>query len=197
MDDGKFLIKKHELELKYDASNVKLSKFNEFARSLNPVKEIEVYSWDSYYANPAKNDLNFEFLRYRQGPTPELTIKEKTDDKNNNQRIEIDLPLDPNRCSEEDVAMFCERFNFKLNCKIFKWCSIFFYEKTDMVFYIVYDEEMKEKGRYVEIERRKDVPCNSAEEALAEVKELEKKLEVLGISPQMRMKKSQWELNRK
>jgi hypothetical protein len=83
------------------------------------------------------------------------------------------------------------------NFRIFKYCSIFFYEKIDTVYYVTYNEEMKETGRFLEIERRKDVPCESEAEAWELVKGFEQKFAIFGITPQHRMKKSQWERNRR
>jgi len=199
MEKSDFNIKTREIELKYDAEGIELKKFNDFAYSLNPVHTLEVGSWDSYYANnDEKSDV--EFLRFRQGNKPELTTKVKLNDKNNNDRIEIDLPLNPNLPKEEldkVVGHFCDQLNFKLNFKIFKFCSIFFYEKIDIVYYIVYNEDMKEKGRFIEIEARKDATFASQEEALTLVKEMEAKFSIFGITLKNRMKKSQWEMWRK
>lgn len=197
---SKFNIKTQELEFKHDASEIKLTKFNEFAKSLNHEKYLEVASWDIYYAPIKESDLDFEFMRLRLGGKPELTIKKKTDPNNNNSRIEIDVPLDPKATAaelEEVASAFCDQFGFVENFRLFKYCSIFFYEKTDLVYYISYNKEMKELGRFVEVEARKDVPQDSEEEAWRLVKELEAKLSIFGITPQTRTKKSQWERNKK
>jgi len=187
--------KKMEVEFKYDASDVSLAEFNTFSRSLNPVKVIEAYSWDHYYAATDPN-AKVEFLRFRKSTFPQLTLKVKLDEKNNNQRIEVDLPLDGRMSDlelQEYVDLFCEQMGFKLNFSIFKYCSIFFYEKYDTVHYTVFNENMKETGRFMEIEARKDYPFQSLEEANQVVREVEQSLSPLGISPQKRQRLSMWE----
>lgn len=193
-----FNIKVREIEYKYDAdkANVKLSQFDKFAMALNPQDRIEVGSWDIYFAPTKDMGLPFEFMRLRLGSRPQLTIKVKTNANNNNDRIEVDLPIDPTTPQDEIVEIgkaFCGQFGFVENFRIMKYCSIYYYEKTDMVYYIVYDEEMKEKGRFMEVEARKDVKFTGAEEAHEQVKALEAKLSVFGITPQNRTKLSQWE----
>ncbi len=86
---------------------------------------------------------------------------------------------------------------FEENFKLYKVCFIYFYEKVDIVYYISYNEDMDEVGRYIEVEARKDVDFDTPEEAWDEVKKFEQNLIALGITPQNRMKKSQWEINRK
>lgn len=196
-----------EIETKYNADNFSLIKFNEFAQSLLPLSHIEVSSWDTYYSPKATGNvvnperaLPFEFLRFREGGRPELTTKVQLNDKNNNQRIEIDLPLSPNTTKEELkrlVDSFCGLMGFEQNFRIFKYCSIFFYQKLDIVYYIVYDENLQEKGRFLEIEARKDAIFKDADEAWGMVLEMEQKLSALGITPQHRIKKSQWQMWRK
>ena len=200
----KFDITVNELELKYDAKDVKLSTFNTFSWNEKPDKYVEVHSWDVYFSadKSATSEINlpFEFMRLRLGVRPELTIKIKKDEKNNNSRVEIDIPLDPNASQEslnKLVSEYCKRLNFVENFRIFKYCSVFFYEKLDTVYYITFNEEMKEIGRYIEIEFRKDISCSSEAEAWELVKTFEQKFSVFGITPQNRMKRSQWEINRR
>jgi hypothetical protein len=191
-----FDIATHEFEFKYDATGVKLGKFKAFAEKHDPLRFIEVASWDTYYANKDTKS-NIEFMRFRQGPSPELTIKSKLNENNNNKRIEIDLPLDNHRLNESVVKAYCDSMGFEENFRLYKVCFIYFYEKVDIVYYISYNEEMKEVGRYVEVEARKDVAFDTSEEAWDAVIQFEQKLAYLGITPQNRMKKSQWEINRK
>lgn len=196
-----FNIKDKELELKYSADGVNMDKFDEFSRSMNPERTLEIASWDVYFASPTDSSkLPFEFMRLRLGKRPELTIKIKTDEKNNNNRIEVDVPLDPNISQEElveTVKMFTRQFGFVENFRIFKYCKIYFYEKIDTVYYVVYNEAMKEKGRFIEIEARKDVKFDSSDEAWNLIKDYEQRLSQFGITPQSRMRRSQWELWKK
>lgn len=194
-----FNIKIHELEFKYDGSETSLTDFNKFAESMKPTDYIEVCSWDIYYAPPVgseKTTLPFEFMRLRMGIKPELTIKKKTEDKNNNSRIEIDVPLDPKASQkdiEEVVRVFCKQFGFVENFRVFKYCSIYFYEKFDIVYYIAYNQNLQEQARFIEIEAMKSYPFASPEEALDCIKDIEQKMSVVGLSPQKRMRRSMWE----
>jgi adenylate cyclase class IV len=188
-----FDIKVNEIEFKYMADDVSLEKFNEMAESLNPIEYKEVSSWDTYFSG---DGLPFEFIRYRQGNTPELTIKIKKKDTNNNSRIEYDVPLSgntPKKLLSLLVKGFCSAFGFTENFSVHKYCSIYFYEKVDMVFYICYNKSMREIGRFIEIEYRKDVPCSSEEEAMNVVKEFEQHLLKFDISAANRTKRSLWE----
>jgi adenylate cyclase class IV len=189
-----FNIELTELEFKYNADDMKLGEFVKFANSMAPEKRLEVASWDYYYSGPT--NLPFEFLRFRNGPSPELTIKMKNDEKNNNNRFELDLPL---RLTVSDwmVKTFVELFGFKENFRVFKYCDIYWYEKLDIVYYVIYNKDMVEQGRRIEIEARKDYPFKSAEEALTEVKAMEQRMAEIGLTPQNRMKKSMWEQFRK
>src|ERR1700676_1802741 len=91
--EGDFNIETTELEFKYDGSDIKLSKFVEFANSLNPVKRVEGTGWDYNYSADGQN---LEFIRFRQGGFSELTIKIKNSENNNNDRFELDVPLSMN-----------------------------------------------------------------------------------------------------
>lgn len=192
--EADFNIELTELEFKYNGDNLKLGEFVKFAESMNPTKRLEVASWDYYYEAPEK--LPFDFLRFRNGPSPELTIKMKTDDKNNNNRFELDLPLSK-KVGDWMVKKFVELLGFKENFRVYKYCDIYWYEKLDIVYYVIYNKDMIEQGRRVEIEARKDYPFKSAEEALVEVKAMEQRMSEIGITPQNRMKKSMWEQFRK
>lgn len=184
-----FNIETTELEFKYDGSDIKLSKFIEFALAQVPIKRVEGSGWDYYYSGEGQN---FEFIRFRQGGLSELTIKIKSIDKNNNNRFELDLPLSMN-VSHWLVEKFISLFGFKENFRVYKYFDIYWFEKVDIVYYTIYNKDMVELGRRVEIEARKDYPFKSEEEALAEVKLMEQTMSAIGITPQKRMKKSMWE----
>ena len=189
MSNEDFNIELNEIEFKYDAENIKLSDFLQFAESLTPKEKVQIGSWDFYYSGKG---MLFEFIRFRNGSEPELTIKIKNDEKNNQNRFEIDLPLSK-KVSEFLVRKFVELLGFKENFRIFKYCEIFWYEKVDLVYYTIYNKDMKEVGRRIEIEALKNYPFKSPEEAFQEIKTMEQKLSEIGITPQMRLKKSMWE----
>lgn len=195
-----FDIKIHELEFKYKADGVELANFQAFAEAEGPKKVLNVGSFDTYYSPENKekfSDKGLEFVRFRQGSAPELTIKIKLNENNNNSRIEVDLPLSK-KVTKYIVEKFLNLFGFKENFEVFKECYIYFYEKIDIVYYIVRTEEGgKELARFIEVEARKDAKFDSPEEAWELVKAMEQKLSVFGISPANRMKRSMWEIFRK
>lgn len=196
-----FDIKIQELEFKYRADSIPLSKFQIFADEQNPKKVIYVGSYDTYFSLKSKDNpllaTGLEFVRYRQGRNPELTIKIKTKESNNNSRVEIDLPL-AKKAGKYIVTKFLSWFGFEENFEVYKDCYIYFYEKIDIVYYIVKSKEDGEvMGKFVEVEARKDAQFDSEEQAWQLVKDMEQKLSVLGISPANRLRKSMWEMFQK
>ena len=191
MSESDFNIELTELEFKYDASDIKLSKFVEFAQTINPTRRVEGAGWDIYYSG---NGQDFEFIRFRQSPDfAELTVKIKNTEKNNNNRFELDLPLLPSKATSWLLEKFVALLGFKENFRVFKYFDIYWTDKVDIVYYTIYNKDMMEVGRRIEIEARKDYKFQSAEEALAEVKRVEQLMGEIGITPQKRMKKSMWE----
>lgn len=193
-----------ELEYKYRADNVKLTDFIKLIEKLDPDKRLDISSWDIYYT---KTEDKESFQRFRQSDHPELTKKVKVKNANNWERVEADLPLDASRLTEEIVAKYVELDGYHQNFKIYKTCIIFWLDYVNYVYYIVYDENLKEEGRFIEVEVNKDKvnylrdgyyddrnntgPKDGAVEYL---NTQEKALEKLGITPQHRMKKSLFEM---
>jgi adenylate cyclase class IV len=186
MDDFK------ELEYKYDASEIPLTSFLNMVSRLHPVKRQDVSSWDYYYTL-ASAEKPEEFIRYRDSQRPELTIKRKTKQSNNWERVEIDLPLDPARTDENTVKSFVNLLNYKENFRIYKSCFIFWFNDVNMVYYIVYDDNMKEKGRFIEIEVNKEKVKQLAD-PFATLKLYEASLLEVGIKPSNRLKRSLYEM---
>jgi hypothetical protein len=187
-----------EIEYKYIADDISLSSFNDLMIKLKQKyvfnKYLQASSFDTYYIK--ENDQD-EFQRFRNdGKTPELTKKKKTKTSNNWERIESDLPLDPNRVTEEGVTFHVGLDGYKENFKIFKVCFIYFFETVNYVWYIVYDKNMKEVGRFLEIELNKDKVTGTDSDSLT-LKEHETHLLELGIGPQNRTKLSLFERFRK
>ena len=159
------------------------------------IKSKEASSFDYYYTLPDNPDM---FQRYRESDNPELTKKRKVKDSNNWTRIEVDLPLDPERISRKLVERYVGLDGYVENFAVFKTCFIYWFDFCNIVYYTVYDKEMKEQGRFLEIECNKDkVKEIGEEESLKKLEELEQKLEPLGITYKNRMKKSLFELYRK
>jgi hypothetical protein len=187
-----------EIEYKYIADNISLSSFTDLMEKLKQKYQFNKYlqasSFDTYYV---KEDNQDEFQRFRNdGKTPELTKKKKTKTSNNWERIESDLPLDPARVTEETVTFHVGLDGYKENFKIFKVCFIYFYETVNYVWYIVYDKNMKEVGRFLEVELNKDKVSGTSTDATI-LKEHEENLLELGIGSQNRTKLSLFERFRK
>tara|TARA_Y100000033_G_C2667271_1_gene72548 strand:- start:79 stop:531 length:453 start_codon:yes stop_codon:yes gene_type:complete len=134
-------------------------------------------------------------MRFRRGLSPELTIKKKLNDKNNFDRVEVNLKLENDDIKSVDAT--AELLGFKENFRIHKACWIYYFEHVDIVYYIVHDENMKEKYRFLEIEFLEHVEGFSTEEKLNILNSYEKKLDSLGINAYKRMKRSLFEIFRK
>jgi adenylate cyclase class IV len=181
-----------ELEFKYYADNVDLVDFNSLMSILRPKIKKDVSSWDVYYTLDGNKE---EFQRFRDSQTPELTKKRKVNNSNNWERIESDLPLDPARVNEAKVEFHLGMDGYKKNFKIYKSCFIYWFDNVNAVYYIVYDENLHEKGRFIEIEVNKDKAAElGVEKAFKELKIYEQNLSKLGIGPQNRLKKSLFEM---
>lgn len=189
------IAKFQEIETKYKADDIKLSDFRAHVLAMNPVSVLEAGSYDQYF----EKSENL-FIRYREGNRPELTMKEKSKDTNNWVRTELNLPLSTTTDSLRlggIVAKFCDMLGFKHNFTIWKNYFVFFWGDYDIVYYIVYDDEMKEKGRFIEIEMDEHRSWASEEEAWKALGEVEKALGPLGITPANRTRRSLYERFRK
>jgi adenylate cyclase class IV len=179
-----------EIETKYYANDISMDKFLSIVEPMNP-EWIMVSSYDDYYVND-----NGEFIRYRYHDSMgELTIKRKTVEANNNNRIEVNLKTEGK--SAKNVAAFVELLGYKANFSIFKTCKIAFLEKAVLVYYVVYDPNMNELNRFIEIEAKEDFPWASEDDAWNEVLKYEKLFEPIGITSRNRLKKSLFELFKK
>lgn len=179
-----------ELETKYSADNIGMDDFTNLVNPLNP-KWVMVSSYDDYFTNASD-----EFIRYRYHDSMgELTIKRKTTDANNLNRVEVNVPTDGK--SGAAIDAFVNLLGYKKNFSIFKTCKIAFLEKAVLVYYVVYDENLNEKKRFIEVEAKEDYNWSSEEEAWATVVEYENMLAPLGISAKNRLKKSLFEIFKK
>ena len=179
-----------ELEYKYRADDVKLSDFQKLMEELPTYIETkEVSSFDIYYTATAE-----KFIRYRMSKlTPELTIKRKNNTTNNWDRIEVDLPLSPD-ATETTVEKFVGLLGYKKNFKIYKSCFIYFFDNFNTVYYTVYNEEMKEVGRFLEIEINKDKVEELGDNTTEVLKKVEDTLSIFNITSKNRLKKSLFEM---
>ncbi len=181
-----------EVEFKYAIPKLKYSDFKTFAESLGPSRYIEAAGYDYYYTD----DAGMNFIRYRAGDRQELTTKRKTKTRNNYVRDEYNLLIGKGQ-TLETVAGFCRSLGYpRLNFCIFKACFIYFYDTFDIVYYVVYDEDMKETDRFLEIEMAEDHAWASEQQCWDKLKEVEQSLAPLGIKPEHRESKSLFEMYR-
>jgi adenylate cyclase class IV len=178
-----------EIEAKYDAHCVGMSAFIELIESnFTITKKMLVSSHDDYFT-----DVNDNFIRYRYTDNGgELTIKRKLSHKNNNHRIEVNIPTSGDNI--KSVAAFVDLLGYKHNFGIYKTCRIYWSETAVFAYYVVYDKEMHELRRFIEIEANEAYSWKSEEEAWEEVVRCEKILEPVGITSKNRLKKSLFEI---
>lgn len=180
-----------EIEFKYDAKDISLNAFVDLVESYKVDKKMMVSSYDDYFVDQAGNFIRY---RYTDG-RGELTIKRKLSDKNNNERIEVNVPTAGDNL--KTVSAFVDLLGYKHNFGIYKTCKIFWVGKVVLVYYVVYDKEMREQRRFIEIEANEDLTWESESQAWDEIAEYEVGLQCLGITPKNRLKKSLFEIFRK
>lgn len=183
-----------ELEYKFRADKISLSQFTEVMNKIGFIKKLETSSWDVYFTKPSDPAL-FQRLRLSES-SPELTKKRKIADDNNWERVEVDLPLDPSRVKEALVEKFVSLDGYEKNFKIYKSCFIYWQEKVNFVYYVVYDAEMQEQGRFIEVEINKEIAHEIAD-PFALLNENVKHFEAIGLNPKTKLKRSLFELYRR
>jgi len=180
-----------ELEFKYDATDIKLQDFEALMAKLSTIKRLERSSWDVYYTLNERRDF---FARYRKSDeTPELTKKRRLKESVW-ERVEADLPLDPKKITEKAIKDFLDFEGMKENFRIFKSCFIYFLDNLNYVYYTVYDKNMKEVGRFIEVEVNKEKVTELGITVKDVLKEGEKTLAAIGITPQHRLRRSLFDM---
>lgn len=183
-----------EIEYKYDAANVTVAAMDKI---MYPVakERITVSSYDEYYVSVSDN---IDFIRYRYNESmQELTLKKKTSKFNNNNRHEINININESTSSvntSTKISQFLGFLGYYFKFRIYKTSIIYYLNKAIVAYYIVYDENMKECGRFMEIEADESYAWKSEEEAFYVINECEKLFEGLGITYRNRMKKSLFEI---
>lgn len=179
-----------EIETKYHAGHIDLADFVELVDTLKP-EWLMISSYDDYFVNNAG-----DFIRYRyHDAMGELTIKRKTKSSNNTNRIEVNIPTEGK--DSKTVAAFINLLGYRFNFSIFKTCKIAALEKITLVYYIVYDDSLNERYRFIEIEANEHYPWSSETEAWDEILKYEKMLKSIKITAKNRMRKSLFELFKK
>lgn len=180
-----------EVEFKYRADGVDLSAFKAFCIDKKPKNSLIASGFDYFYSNEKETD---SFFRLRVSPSfNQLTYKKKTNDNNNYVRTEhnIDLQLS---LTKEQAEAFVGEFGYEYNTTIYKNAFIYFYDYYTLVYYVCYDEGMKELGRFIEIELDENQDFGTQESAWSELTILEKLCKPIGITAQARIKKSLYEM---
>lgn len=182
-----------EVEFKYNASGISLEAFTKFCKERGKIKNYVLASgYDHFYAKSSDED---SFCRHRFGPDMnQVTFKRKTNDTNNFVRTEHNMNLKP-EMEEAKVAALLSEFGYKFNTSIFKTCFVYQYDWYTFVYYICYNTEMQELGRFVEIEMSEDHAWENEEHTWNELLILEKLCKTsLGVTPQNRVKRSLYEM---
>lgn len=187
-------MKYKEIEYKYNAENIAFQDFEKFCNSQKPLRFLFASGHDHFYANAKEAGA---FCRHRKGPDcNQLTFKRKTVAHNSFIRTEHNLSLD-NSVDRGQIAALCSEFGYEFNRSIFKTCFVYFYEWYVLSYYTCFDENMKEIGRFVELELKEDYAWTNEAEAWNNLGVLEKLCKPMGINPKARIKKSLFELFRK
>jgi hypothetical protein len=180
-----------ELEYKYNADDITLKSFMSLMEELPSIHKKDVSSWDHYFTNETNKE---EFIRFRESDQPELTIKRKTNQNNNWERVEVDLPIDRSKLKLETINKFIGLLGYTPNTSIYKTCFIYWLTYINFVYYIVYDEDMKEKGKFIEVEFNKNMLPEHLDKVADQLKYGQEVLGKLGLVPQNRLKKSLFEI---
>lgn len=181
-----------EIEYKYSAQEVSLGRFKAFCEHREPKEVVQSSGYDHFYKSK-KDDASF--CRHRQGnDLNQLTFKRKLTEKNNVVRTERNLSLET-KVSAEEVEALCEEFGYEYNSTIFKNIFVYIYDRYVLAYYVVYDTNLKELGRFFEIEASETAEWLSEEKALDYIREVEQDVtQTLKVTPQNRIRRSLFEM---
>lgn len=169
-------MKHKEIEYKYNASDIKLSNFHKFCINKTPLKYLEVSGTDHFYKHPGRPD---SFYRHRlSNNESQITLKVLTND-NNVTRDEYNI--DAQGLHNSTVGEYVRAHGYSYSGKVYKNCFIYHYDCYCVVYYVCYDDDMQELGRFIEIEMSEDYPWASVEEAQGLLKMKEMSWKDLGI----------------
>lgn len=187
-------MKYKEIEYKYRADEMSLTLFETFCRAYDAHDLIQASGYDHFYQSRTSAT---SFCRHRVGgDINQLTFKRKLSDSNNYIRTEHNLDLKFSSPVDQVAALVAE-FGYKHNFSMFKNCFIYKFDKHIFVYYICYDTDMKELGRFFEIEMVEDGPWQTEEEAQSALNAVERSCALMGITPQSRIKRSLFEMFKK
>lgn len=186
------MTKNKEIEQKFNASAISPEHFKAFCIKKNPHTELTVSGHDTFYSHPT--DPN-SFFRYRESDNDaELTFKRKTQD-NNVVRTEYNLNLAGNLCDKGEA--FCKDMGYVYNVTIFKVAFVYVYEAHLLCYYVVYDSDLVELGRFIEIELCEQIAWESEQAARKALINVETGCKELGLTSLNRVSASLFEMYRK
>lgn len=183
-----------EVEFKYLADNIRLNDFHTFCKSKNANLYRATYGFDHFYADP-KDDSRFFRIR-EDDRGKELTFKKKLTEGNNFVRQELNVGV----TKSTDEAVLHEllaAIGYKYNTTLNKQSFIYIYDWYVLAYYICYDANMNELGRFLEVEAREDITWESKEHAIQCITDIENEMKQIGLSASNRTKKSLFERYRK
>lgn len=180
-----------EIEFKYKAQ-VSIDEFKTFCNTtFKPLKELTISATDTFFSIP---DDKTSFFRHRvASDANELTFKRKLNKTNNFIRTEFNFLL-PASTTLNKIRDFTKEFGYSVESSINKYNIIFEFEWFVMSYYICYDKDMRELGRFIEIEAREDVQWSSESNAMLELGIIERACNPLGLNSKERLSESLFEM---
>jgi adenylate cyclase class IV len=187
-------MKSLEIETKYNADAIDLTAFHAFCKDRGEHRYIFASGYDHFFQSKEDDDA---FCRHRIGPDMnQLTFKRKLAASNNFIRTEHNLTL-AETAGEDVVQSLCSEFGYAYNTSIFKNCFVYVYSEYTLVYYVCYDLNLKEIGRFVEIEMSEEREWASQDDAWKQLMVLEKLCKPLGLTSQGRIRRSLYEMFKK
>jgi adenylate cyclase class IV len=182
-------LRSREIEFKYSAEDILVSKFIQFCEARKPIDTISVAGYDRFYKGAEDT-----FYRHRRNiGENELTFKKKTTKDNSFVRVEHNISL-KQQVTDEQINNYLEDIGYKYSFTLHKNCLIYNYVDHTLVLYTCYNEDMREVGRFIEIEMKEDYPWQSDQHAMENLIVMERICKPLGIKSSNRVMNSLFEL---
>lgn len=181
-----------EYEQKYRVDNILLQDFQILMNTLPDLHEyISGGGWDFYYSKPGTDT----FQRLRCDPRfPELTKKIKINGSNQRRReYDIKLVAEDPSSSPRYIQQYLEEDGYQVNFSIYKAYDIWVFDEVNYVYYVVFDNNLKELGRFVEVELNKK-KVKDIVHPLATLHRHAQLLSKIGLTPAFRETRSLWEM---
>ncbi len=183
-------MKNVEIEYKYRAT-VSLPEFRQFCDSIKGLKKfIAASGTDYFFVNQGVSETDFIRLR-SSGSELELTLKQQMMNSTAI-RTEHNIRLDPYTRSGA-VEAFLEDLGYQYKYKLGKVTEVYMYETFTLCYYICQDEDLKELGRFIEIELN-DTDGMSETEAMRLLKAVEGQCKPIRLFQEGRINKSLYEM---